>query len=57
MESFAEIKRTMFSGSTNVTHKTGDPEACSMIIDDDLDVIDALTSAPNSLSLDFMPSL
>src|SRR5258708_4809184 len=44
MESFTEIKRTMFSKQMNEAHKTREPEACIMIIDDDLDVIDALTA-------------
>jgi CheY-like chemotaxis protein len=41
MESFAEIKRTMFSdcvGSADL------PQRCLMIIDDDLDITEALTS-------------
>jgi two-component system response regulator GlrR len=44
MESIAEIKQTMFSGHPNEADPTCASEACIMIIDDDLDVIDALTS-------------
>lgn len=44
MESFIEIKRTMFTGLLNETHKTGTTDACIMIIDDDLDICETLTA-------------
>jgi DNA-binding NtrC family response regulator len=44
MESFTEIKQTMFSGQMNEAYRTGDPEVSIMIIDDDVDVSEALTS-------------
>jgi DNA-binding NtrC family response regulator len=42
MESFAEIKRSMFPGPKDEADRTSVPKGCIMIIDDDLDIIDAL---------------
>jgi DNA-binding NtrC family response regulator len=44
MESFAEIKLSMFPGPKDEADRTSVPESCIMIIDDDLDVIEALTA-------------
>lgn len=44
MESFTEIKRIMFSRQTDEVDVTSVPEPCVMLIDDDLDVIEALTA-------------
>ena len=43
MESFAGIKLSMFPGLKDEADRTSVPEGCIMIIDDDLDIIDALT--------------
>ncbi len=44
MESFAEIRRTMFGGRTSETEKARDVEDCIMIIDDNEDILETLTS-------------
>jgi CheY-like chemotaxis protein len=44
MESFSEIKRTMFPALKDEADRSDVPEGCIMIIDDDLGVIEALTA-------------
>jgi CheY-like chemotaxis protein len=44
MESFAQIKLSMFPEAKDEADRTSAPEACIMIIDDDLGVIETLTA-------------